>query len=217
MKNLFKYVFVFVIAFAFFASTALAAKDTKKEESEKSDNNDEVVETIGADEESTGKVTLYLFRRTGCPHCIDELTYLDKVYSKYEDKLNIVVYNYYDEGNQELVSDVIDLLGVDPEQFGFPFNVIGSEQFMGFAESITDQFDAFIEDGIKANEKDIVAELIAKKKYPSLRKTTLSVAMDEEGIKHSSDTKSNDNVIIITIFVAVVVLTGALIFFSKRK
>ena len=158
-----------------------------------------------------------MFRQTGCPHCADEMQYLDANYKDIKSKFNIVVYDVLEANNKDLVLDVTKALGIDYE--GAPFNVIGKQHFTGYADSISTMFDEFMNDAYDAQEKDIVAELIAKNKYKDLKSTTLFEAMDAEDIEITSkkSPKSNDSVMIIGIFGAVIVLFGALIFASKKN
>ena len=201
MKNICKYLFALMIAFTFILNTAFAKED--KNSKDVKDNKE--------------KVTLYLFRQTGCPHCADEMQYLDANYKDIKSKFNIVVYDVFEANNKDLVLDVTKALGIDYE--GAPFNVIGKQHFTGYADSISTMFDEFMNDAYDAQEKDIVAELIAKNKYKDLKSTTLFEAMDAEDIEITSkkSPKSNDSVMIIGIFGAVIVLFGALIFASKKN
>ena len=201
MKNICKYLFALMIAFTFILNTAFAKED--KDSKDVKDNKE--------------KVTLYLFRQTGCPHCADEMQYLDANYKDIKSKFNIVVYDVLEANNKDLVLDVTKALGIDYE--GAPFNVIGKQHFTGYADSISTMFDEFMNDAYDAQEKDIVAELIAKNKYKDLKSTTLFEAMDAEDIEITSkkSPKSNDSVMIIGIFGAVIVLFGALIFASKKN
>ena len=201
MKNICKYLFALMIAFTFILNTAFAKED--KNSKDVKDNKE--------------KVTLYLFRQTGCPHCADEMQYLDANYKDIKSKFNIVVYDVLEANNKDLVLDVTKALGIDYE--GAPFNVIGKQHFTGYADSISTMFDEFMNDAYDAQEKDIVAELIAKNKYKDLKSTTLFEAMDAEDIEITSkkSPKSNDSVMIIGIFGAVIVLFGELIFASKKN
>lgn len=197
MKKALKLMFTFIITLTVFLGVAYAKE-----------------ETTGAKEKE--KVNLYLFRQTGCPHCADEMVYLDANLSKFKNKINIIVYDIYEGNNGDLVQAVTEALGISYE--GAPFNVIGSKHLTGFADSMADRFDEFVNDAYEAQEKDVVSEVIAKEKFDGLEKTTLSEAMDKENIEHSKNSSSsNDSAIIIAIFGGVILLFGALIFFSKRK
>ena len=199
MKKILKYLFTFVLALSMLSGVAYAKE-----------------ETTGTKEKE--KVNLYLFRQTGCPHCADEMQYLDANWSEYKDKINLIVYDLYEGNNRELISGVTEALGIEYE--GAPFNVIGSKHLTGFADSYIDRFKEFVDEAYEAQEKDVVANVIAKNKYDGLVSTTLDEAMELEGLEHtkkSSSSKSSDDVIIIAIFGGVIALFGALIFFSKRK
>ena len=210
MKKVLTYLFLLVCSFSFVLGSVKAAKADKKETTDTA--NTKEVETVG-----NKKPVLYFFRRTGCPHCIDELKYLGEKYDDLKDKIDIVVYDYYAEGNQDIVNDVAEALKVNPEEFGFPFNVIGGEQFMGYADSISDSFDEFINNGIEANETDVVAGLIEKNKYDNLHPTTLKAAMKEEGVEVSKDSKSNDAIIIGIFFGVIVIGIAGLVIYSRKQ
>ena len=179
MNKLLKYFFVFMLTFSLVLTSAFAAK--KKEADTK--ESEEVVETTGESE----KPTFYYFRRTGCSHCADLLSYLGANYKKYSSKVNIVVYDYYEGKNNVLVEDVLEALNIDPNELGFPFYVIGSSYDMGFAEAYADSFDSFVNSAIAANQKDVVGELLKKNKYSDLVKTDVYEAMDKEGIEYDKD------------------------------
>ena len=208
MKKLLMFLFLFVCAFALVFTNAKAAKDDKKTTKE------EKVEQVAIE----GKPTLYFFRRTGCSHCADELRYLGEHYDELKKKINIVVYDYYANGNQDITIDVVDALNVNQDDFGFPFNVIGSKQFMGFADTISDDFDKFIDDAIKSETVDIVATLINQKNYENLQPTTLQEAIDEEGIELSSgDKKSNDGLVIAIFFGVIALGLTGLVIYSRKQ
>lgn len=197
MKKILKYMFTFILAFVALAGFVYAKEETTGKKVKE-------------------KVNLYLFRQTGCPHCADEMVYLDANLDKFKDKINIIVYDLYEGNNRELILGVTEALGIEYE--GAPFNVIGSKYLTGFADSMADRFDDFVNDAYESQEKDIVSEVIEKNKYDGLEKTTLSEAMDKEGLDRSKNgSKSNDSAIIIAIFGGVILLFGTLIFFSKRK
>ena len=212
MKKLLSYLFTIMLSFSVISATVMAAKKDKAEEKT----------TTETKEVKDEKATLYLFRQTGCPHCADEMSYLDANLNKYQDKFNIVVYDIYESGNRDLVMKVCEALGVEYE--GAPFNVVGKQTYVGFADSIADDFDSFLTYVYEAKEEDVVAKVLSKNKDLDVKSTTLAEAMDLEGIEHSNSSsegsksgKSSDTAIIVCIFAGVVLATGALIYFSRKK
>ena len=94
-------------------------------------------------EESKNNVYIYLFHSNTCPHCKEEITYLDKLEKQYD---NIIIYKYEisSEENIKLYQKVAKLYGT--EASGVPFTVIGDKYFKGFSyEAHYDRFIAAID------------------------------------------------------------------------
>lgn len=221
MKNIFKYLLVLVAIFAVALTTVNAAKDEKKsDEVTTTDKTDDAKdETTKAETKSKQKIKYYLFRQTGCGYCAREMQYLDSIYDKYSDKIEIVVYNIYDGDNRDLLIDVADKLNTTFS--GVPFAIVGDKYVEGYAEQLEPELISMIENGYKNQVKDIVAETIKSGKYKDLKPTTLAKAMDSEQLEHTSKAdgskKSNDTVIIAVFFGVIVLGLGALVYFSRRK
>ena len=214
MRHLTKYFIVLVALFGFAFSTVNAEKTTKTKE--------ETKETTTATKDTKSsekkKVTLYLFRRTGCGHCAAEMTFLDTIVPEYRDKVKIVVYDVTQGSNSELLGNVADALDIGVE--GVPFNVIGSQHLEGYAESLNETFKKMLDDAYENQEEDIVAKLIKENNYSNLKATTLYEAMDEEELEYSSKPGSKakkDGIIIMVVFTVIIVAFGSLIYFSRRK
>lgn len=96
---------------------------------------------IGNAEEK--EVTLYLFHGDGCPHCADEIEYLDSIYNDY-DELKIVKYEvWYNEANAELLSKVENAF--DIKRSGVPTTVIGDTVIKGFGTGTANRIKSAIE------------------------------------------------------------------------
>ena len=79
------------------------------------------------------KVTLYLFHGDGCPHCAEEIKFLDRIESKYKN-LKIVKYEvWYNEENSEFLKNVKFSFGVDNPYV--PTTIIGNTLFTGYSDS----------------------------------------------------------------------------------
>jgi thiol-disulfide isomerase/thioredoxin len=77
--------------------------------------------------------TLYLFHGDGCPHCAEEINYLNSIEKKYKN-LKIVKYEvWYNEENSEFLTDVKSSFGVDNSYV--PTTIIGNTIFTGYSES----------------------------------------------------------------------------------
>ncbi len=93
--------------------------------------------------EEKNLVNIYLFYSDTCPHCHEELTYLDKFEEKY-DNVRIYKYEIGNSRNAILLDEVASLF--DTQVSGVPFTIIGDKYFKGFSyESYYDRFVASIE------------------------------------------------------------------------
>ena len=216
MNKLFKNILVLMVVFTLFISGVNAAKTTKNAKQEATT---EVTDVKNEEEKEENtkkeKVTLYLFRQTGCSHCADELRFLDRAYKEYKNKFNIVVYNVYDGNNADLAEAVLAELGKEYE--GVPLNIIGSETYVGYADYIEEQFRAYLEEGYNQQPEDVVKKVIEKNNFKNLKKTTLFEAMEEENIPITYKAKSNDSLILAIFFGVIVVSLVGLIIYSRKK
>ena len=100
-----------------------------------------LVPIIGHAEEK--EVTLYLFHGDGCPHCAEEIEYLDSIYDDY-DELKIVKYEvWYNDENAELLSKVEDAF--DVKRSGVPTTVIGDTVIKGYGTGTSNRIKSAIE------------------------------------------------------------------------
>lgn len=120
--------------------------------------------------ENDKQVTIYLFRGNGCPHCIEFLEFLNKIYAGEGDKFKVVSFavsfgTYRDEKNDSLQTEVARFEGIEnPDRVGVPLIIIGDQYFSGFAEKshgdavlsainseykkdVDDRYDVFVEMG----------------------------------------------------------------------
>ena len=217
MKSLYKYIFVLLAVFSIGLLT-VNAKSTKSTKTETKETEKEEVKEVTETKEKE-KVTLYLFRKTGCPYCAQEMEFLDTIVNKYKKELEIVVINVSaSTDNQKLLQAVADELEISIQ--GLPFNIIGSKTQEGYAEILNDTFENLIKDAYETQPEDVVAKLIAKNEYKGLETTDLYEAMDEEGLEYSSKKGSKaklENIIFIVVFSAAIIGLGTLIYLSRRK
>lgn len=204
MKKLFKSFIVLVMAFAFVVTNVSAAKESNDTQT-----------TTSTKSSSKSKVNLYLFRRTGCPHCADELVYLDKIINDYKDKINIVVYDVTAGGNSKLIEDVANTLKYQIN--GVPFTLIGSEYIEGFGTPTEDSLKELIEKQYEAQPDDLVESLLDENIYSDLVKTDLYDAMKEENLEITSKKTKQSNIVPIVVFSLIIVGTGALIYYARKK
>lgn len=75
-------------------------------------------------------ITLYLFHGDGCPHCAEEISFLDSISNEY-DNLSIVKYEvWYNEENAAFLTDVENAFEL--KRSGVPTTVIGDTVIQGF-------------------------------------------------------------------------------------
>ncbi len=75
-------------------------------------------------------ITLYLFHGDGCPHCAEEISFLDSISNEY-DNLNVVKYEvWYNDENAALLTEVEKAF--DIKRSGVPTTVIGDTVIFDF-------------------------------------------------------------------------------------
>lgn len=112
------------------------------------DYTDKVSEIVAKDVED-GKVNIYFFHKTSCPHCKKEGKLLDSLEEKYE---NINIYRFEVSGNSQnakYLDEVKKLFG--ETSGGVPYTVIGTETFLGYNSYVGEKFEKTIQNylGIK--------------------------------------------------------------------
>ena len=87
----------------------------------------------GTEEQKT--VDVHIFHGEGCPHCEDELAFLEEVKEQY-DFVEVHEYEVWgDAANRELMQAVAEELNV--EVGGVPFTVIGDQHMVGYSSDQT--------------------------------------------------------------------------------
>ena len=102
---------------------------------------------------------IYTFRRNGCGYCQRLLTFLGTIAEEYQDKVNFVV---YEVGNNSDNWDLYEKVGAKfgDDVSGYPYMVIGTKVFNGYASSDDEEIIDEIENLISAeNPYDVVAEV----------------------------------------------------------
>lgn len=112
------------------------------------DYTDKVSKIVGKDVED-GKVNIYFFHKTSCPHCKKEGKLLDSLEQKYE---NINIYRFEvsgDSQNAKYLDEVKKLF--DETSGGVPYTVIGTETFLGYNSYVGEKLEKTIQNylGIK--------------------------------------------------------------------
>lgn len=114
---------------------------------------------ISSVSEASSSIKAYLFYGEGCPHCEEELVYLEKIKDKYPD-LEIKKFEiYYNQENSSLLREVAKVLEVNSG--GVPFLVIGHDYFIGYSKTTTPiEIENKINECLYYNCSDLVAKIL---------------------------------------------------------
>ena len=112
------------------------------------DYTDKVGEIVSKEVEK-GKVNIYFFHKTSCPHCKKEGKLLDSLEEKYE---NINIYRFEVSGNSQNAKYLDEVKKLfDETSGGVPYTVIGTETFLGYNSYVGEKLEKTIQNylGIK--------------------------------------------------------------------
>lgn len=114
------------------------------------DYNDTVYKIVDKKTEE-GKVNIYFFHRTSCPHCKKENKFLDEMEAKYKD-INIYRYEVSSSSeNSKYLKEVKTLF--KEKSNGVPYTVIGDKTFLGYNEYVGDKIEKTIQDYLEISKK----------------------------------------------------------------
>ena len=113
------------------------------------------------------EVTVYLFHSDTCPHCKEEIKYLNKYISKHED-VKLVKYEVSSKENSDLLDMVKKTFSCVTS--GVPYTVIGETDLLGFNDSRQEEIIHFIEKYQNEEHRDIIQEVIKAGKAIELEK-----------------------------------------------
>lgn len=101
------------------------------------------------------KINLYLFHGRDCPHCEAERKWLKTIEKKYEEYLNIHMFEvWYDEDNASMMNAVKEKLEITKS--GVPLTIIGEEYYVGYSESIGSIIENKIKEYINIDTEESV-------------------------------------------------------------
>ena len=104
------------------------------------------------------EITLYLFHGDGCPHCAEEIEFLDSIEDKY-DNLVIVKYEVWNnKENSDLLNKVEDAF--DITRSGVPTTVIGDTVIKGYSEATAGKIERAINYYSKEEYEDEVEKIM---------------------------------------------------------
>ncbi len=134
-------------------------------------------------------VNIYLFHSNTCPHCKDEIKFLNQVKNNH-DNVRIYMYEIGDDDNLKMLNAVAELY--DTPVSGTPFTVIGDKYFKGFSyESYHERFMAAIEYYSDNGYTDRVGEYIGGIELPTYQIKTDTTENDNQSVDDYIEEKTN--------------------------
>lgn len=122
-----------------------------------SDSYVDKVSIITSSKVEEGKINLYLFHGKECPHCEDERNWLNNIKKRYDDYLNVKMFEvWHSKENSKLMEKVKKEFDINSE--GVPLTIIGDEYYVGFSDSISSKMENKIKEYIgskKSNDVNI--------------------------------------------------------------
>jgi len=101
------------------------------------------------------EIRLYLFHQNGCPHCEEELEFLETIEDDYP-YLDIVKYEVSsNEMNYNFYNKVMKKTGIN--QTGVPFTMIGTDYYVGFGDDTKDSIKKSIEKFLNGEYIDVIS------------------------------------------------------------
>ena len=107
-----------------------------------------------------GKVNIYLFWGSTCPHCKAEFAFLDEIKDEYGNLFNLYTFEVWENlDNKNIMTEFAHALG--DEVKGVPYTIIGNQSFNGFGEKDKEEFINTIKNNYQ-NNKDVYFDKIVK-------------------------------------------------------
>ena len=134
---------------------------------------------------SAKEVNLYLFHGDGCPHCAEEMNFLQTLDPN---DVHIVEYEvWYNEENASLMEKIKSNLGITRQ--GVPLTIIGDTYILGYGEGT----DKKIERAISYYEENEYRDVVEEIKNGTYVKKEVKEKSDFEKEEDKSDAKSTIN------------------------
>ena len=111
------------------------------------------------------KVNVYMFKKEGCPHCANALTFLNGLDEEYQNYFNLITKDVSETGTNTLLKKIVNYFRINIK--GVPFIVIGDKTFEGFNEETGEQLKTAIKEAYENETPDVVAPLMVIEKKNS--------------------------------------------------
>lgn len=90
------------------------------------------------------KVTIYFFWGDGCPHCAAEKPFLESLEKKYQDKIEIKMFETWkNQKNVEFFNEVANAYGIQVQ--GVPTTFIGDKNWVGYADYMGQEIEDYVQ------------------------------------------------------------------------
>lgn len=150
----------------------------------------------------TNDVTAYLFHGEGCPHCAQEIEFIENELIPQYPNLQVLSYEiYHSRDNTRFLKEAAKILDVNVS--GVPFLVIGNETFIGYSDGITNEnIKEKVEECSIEKCSDPLATLASSYQSDSQRNNEFEEVSDSENKKQTEENKENkeDKTISLPIF-----------------
>ena len=134
------------------------------------------ISLVNADTEKN-LVNIYLFHSDTCPHCKEEIKFLDEI-EKNNSNVRIYKFEIGDSDNLKLLTNIANLY--DTEASGTPFTVIGDKYFKGFSyANYHDRFMAAIDYYSNNGYNDKVGTYLGNIELPTYEVDNSKITIDE--------------------------------------
>ena len=111
------------------------------------------------------KVNVYVFKKEGCPHCANAITFFNGLDDEYQSYFNLVLKDVSVTENSQLIKKVANTFKISIK--GVPFIVIGNKTFEGFKTDFEEDIKTAIKDAYENETPDVIAPLMFEKKTSS--------------------------------------------------
>ena len=119
---------------------------------------EDVVYKITGDKISDKKVNVYLFHGKECPHCHEEIEWLESIKDNYKNEIKIIYHEvWHNKDNAKNMEIIKNQMNIQNDYV--PFTVIGNKTFFGFSDTVKDKMENQINYYLEKEEKSNTVSL----------------------------------------------------------